>query len=264
MFGKCVVAFLLMWNTSMHASYEDFLRVSGGKTSDEAVWRMLYEEFFSDISPCSEPVLIAIGGGPGSGKTTFRRSLSLANVHVHDMDEVMVRLPGYQTDLKTLGLTKAFEKWWPTAREMAQTLVHYAIESRYSIVYDRTCGAAGSYADLVHAKERGYQIRMIGLYVDKEIALQRILKREQDEGRGMPQEILSEYRARFSALWPYYLKLADEVILYETNSDVSRLIFSSQVDIKDAATYRAFLKEGEPYRDFFSQQLEHFDHKPIE
>jgi predicted ABC-type ATPase len=255
MLRKCLVIFLLMWSATMHASYEDFKCFFQGKAEDELVWQMLYEQFFTGISPSSKPTLIAIGGGPGSGKTLFRRSLNLTNVHVHDLDEVMIRLPGYQADLQTLGAKQAFENWWPTAQKMAQILVQYAIESGYSIVYDRTCGSEGSYSDLVRAKKRSYQIRLIGLYVDRETALERILKREQSEGRSVTEAILNEYRARFSALWPHYLKLVDEAILYDTNSSAPQLIFSSNDGVKDAATYQAFLTEGEPFVDVFSQKL---------
>lgn len=236
----------------MHASYADFLQfveIKQGHKDNEAVLKILYDEFLDGLTPCRQPNLIAVGGSPGSGKTTFRKTfLNMKNVHLHDMDEVMVRLPGYKVDLQAIGAKRAFETWWPKAREISQLLVQFAMESDFSIIYDRTCGAEGSYFDLKQAKERGYAIRLIGLYVDKAVAKERILKREKEEGRVITEAILDEYRARFSALWPYYLELVDEAALYQTNLETPRLIFSSNEGIQDEEAYRAFLLEGESFR----------------
>jgi predicted ABC-type ATPase len=235
-----------------------------GHQEHEEALKVLYENFLDSLSPVEQPLLIAIGGSPGAGKTTFRKAcLKTENVHLHDMDEVMVRLPGYQEDLKVMGAKQAFEKWWPTAREMAQTLVLYAIQSKYSIIYDRTCGAEGSYFDLLHAKSLGYHIRLIGLYVDKDVAKGRTLKREQEEGRCITEAILNEYRARFSALWPYYLALIDEVSLYQTNEETPALIFSSKEGVQDLQTYQLFLEEGEPFQSYLLQRIPEKDERRL-
>lgn len=256
LFGHRFFIFLLtiLWSVALQASYMDFLRFARahGSCESEVILKPLYDHFLGSLTPSMRPFLIAIGGSPGSGKTTYRKQfLELENTHLHDMDEVMIRLSGYQDDLRAIGAKKAFEIWWPQARAIAQVLVSYAIESNFSIIYDRTCGAEGSYFDLLGAKKRGYYIRLIGLHVDKEIAKERVLKREREEGRVMTEAILNEYRARFSALWPYYLKIADEVILYESGSQIPKLIFSSKNGIQEGDIYEQFLKEGDPFYDFF-------------
>jgi predicted ABC-type ATPase len=91
--------------------------------------------------------------------------------------------------------------------------------------------------------------------VDKGVAKYRALKREQEEGRSMPEEILIEYRSRFSALWPYYLDIVDEASLYETSTEEPILIFSSKKGLFDLETYQKFLQDGEPFYDFFSKKL---------
>lgn len=255
-----VLYLLLLGSIPIQASrYEDFLRFAETRqeyNGDESTLKMLYEQFLDGLTPDNQPYLIALGGSSGSGKTTFRKKfLKMENVHLHDMDEVMIRLPGYQEDLPTIGAKKAFEKWWPTARKTAQLLVQYAIESGYSIIYDRTCGAEGSYFDLAFAKQKGYHLQMIGMYTDNAVAKMRILKREQEEGRVITEAIFVEYRARFSALWPYYLNLVDEASLFQTNLETPLLIFSSQDGIQDTQTYQAFLQEGEPFQDFFAKEF---------
>jgi len=242
--------------------FNDFVRFSEtqeGYKESELVLRKLYEQFLDHLSSNDRPFLIAIGGSPGAGKTRFRKKfLKMENVHLHDMDEVMVALPGYQEDLIKIKAKKAFEKWWRPAREMAQTMVRFAIESNYSIIYDRTCGAEGSYFDFLEAKKRGYHLQLIGLYVDKNVANERVLKREWEEGRAMTEAMLSEYRARFSALWPYYLDIMDEIDLYQMNGEIPELIFSSKEGIRDLSTYQVFLMEGDAFKDYFAQKLQPF------
>jgi predicted ABC-type ATPase len=245
-----------METTTEKASYDNFLLFAKThpKQIDETILKDLYVAFLQDLTSQKKPLLIAIGGGPGSGKTTFRKQLqNLKNVHLHDMDEVMVRLPGWKKDFILFGPKKAFENWWPTAREISELLVRFAIESRYSILYDRSCGAEGSYLDILRAKQKGYRISFTGLYVEKETALKRAWKREKEEGRGMTEAIVNEYRSRFSALWPYYLLLADEIALFDTEKETPRLIFSSASGIENAQLYQAFLEEGEAFKIFANQ-----------
>lgn len=126
---------LLLWSVSMHASCADFVRfaeVRQGHKENASILATLYDHFLGHLSPSDYPFLIAIGGSPGAGKTTFRKQfLKMENVHVHDMDEVMICLPGYQKDVSTIGAKKAFENWWVVAQKIAQILVLYAMESRY-------------------------------------------------------------------------------------------------------------------------------------
>ncbi len=196
------------------------------------------------------PMLIAIGGGPASGKTTWRCKLQgeTQNYFLHDMDEVLVQLSGYQEDLTILGGRGAFEKWWPTARTLAEEQVRAAIDAHTPILYDRTCGAESSYRDLLRAKEEGYFIRLIGLTVDRSVASARVNARAMATKRVVTEEIIDEYRARFSALWPKYLAFADEAFLYDTTYDPPLLIYSSKEGVIDPVLYEKFLQEGAKIR----------------
>jgi predicted ABC-type ATPase len=206
--------------------------------------------FFENLTPEEHPLLIAIGGGPCSGKTTWRRKMQsgLKNYFLHDMDEVMVRLTGYKEDFRMLEGKAAFEKWWPFARELSEEWVRLAIKSRYSMLYDRTCGAESSYQDLLQAKSAGYTIRFIGLTVDRSVAIERARTREQSEGRVITEEIIDEYRSRFSDLWPKYLAFVDEAFLYDTTENPPKLIFSSRGGCVDPILYEKFLAEGRKKR----------------
>ena len=202
--------------------------------------------FFYGLVPEENPILVAIGGGPASGKTTWRRKMQPAfkNYFLHDMDEVMIRLPEYRQDLAVLGSLAAFEKWWKYAMDLSEEGVRFAIASKFSILYDRTCGASGSYQDLLEAKKQGYFIRLVGLTVDRSAASFRAQKRKQEEGRAITEEIIDEYRARFSAFWPLYLAFVDEAFLYDTTEDPPEMIYSSKEGILNLERYQKFLEEG--------------------
>ena len=81
-------------------------------------------------------------------------------------------------------------------------------------------------------------------------------EREKKTKRAMPRAIVDECRARFSALWPYYLLLADEASLYESTDRAVRLIFSSNEGMIDPLRYESFLGEGKFFKTFFQQKLE--------
>ncbi|MBS0615821.1 MAG: zeta toxin family protein [Verrucomicrobia bacterium] len=238
--------------SSLFCNFEKFSQAIGDQ-ADISILQQLYNSFLEGLKPEEQPIILAVGGGPGSGKTTWRREQNSRNFHIHDMDEVMIRLPGYQKDLNELGAKAAFEKWWPIAQKLARAIVQYAIANKYSIIYDRTCGTEGSYQDLLSAKKLGYKIHLIGLYASREVAKERLLDREKQEGRCVTGAILDEYRARFSALWPYYLEFVDEATLYDTTEGSWHLIFSSKEGVQEAAKYQIFLENGISFKDYFSK-----------
>ena len=233
------------------ADRSDFLTfVKPVDDRSKEIYQKFYRLFLDGLTSQKKPCVIVFAGGPGSGKTTHRRSaqLKLEKAHVHDMDEILIRLPEYQKDLQSEGPKVAFEKWWPLAREIADALVQYAIRLNYFILYDRTCGAEGSYFDLLKAKNSGYRVLMNGYSVDASVALERIAQREEGLGRTVTKEMVLEYRARFSALWPHYLSFVDEAHLYDTSGSHPKELFSLEKGVKDPFLYQAFLEEGKAYR----------------
>jgi predicted ABC-type ATPase len=248
----------------LKASCEEFLQFVAAKnyTLQSTLGEQLYHEFLEDLTSEISPQLIAVGGPSGSGKTRFCKKLEQENFHMHDMDAVLLLLPSYQKDLKEFGPKTAFENGWPLAREIAQLIVRFAMEKGYSIIYDRTCGSELSYFDLLFAKERGYRMKFIGLYVTPEIAWSRIQQREEQEGRAVTEANAREYRARFSALWPYYLKLLEDIALYDNTEEMPRLIFSSEAGIIDAPIYQKFLEEGVSFKEQMDKKVNEKNYVP--
>ncbi len=249
---------LLICNMLMAASYEDFVdfvKTKAPSFHDEELWRMFYDTFLEGLTPSESPFLYAIGGGPASGKTTLRNQCHFSNVHLHDMDEIVVRLPEYKRDCVLLGLEAAFDKWFPTAREIADTMAEFALANRYSILYDRTCAAERSYYDILRASQLGYRVSLIGLCLDLQKALDRARRRAVDGGRALSEPLIREWHARFSAIWPYYLRFVQDVSLYDTGGPTPRLIYSSELGVQDPILYQQFLDDGAPFEAHYNHHL---------
>jgi predicted ABC-type ATPase len=237
-----LIACILEFVFGSAADLGDFLKFANAP-ENETLLTDLFHRYLEGLAAEDRPLLLAIGGGPGSGKTTLRKKIqeTKSNIHIHDMDEVRMRIPGFLDDAKQHGALYAFEKRWSFSRDMAEILVRFAIKQRYSILYDRTCGAEGSYEDLKEAKRRGYRVTLVGLYASAEIAIERTKLRSE---YAITEEAVREYLARFSSFWPRYLSFVDEAFLYDSSQPDLRLIFSSEKGALDLRLYDQFLHEA--------------------
>lgn len=265
MLSKLILLFFVS-SSLIAATYEDFIQFVEKEVPtfrDESVWKELYDTFLKGLCSENKPFLFAIGGGPASGKTTFRRQCThFSNMHIHDMDEVVIRLAEYKKDCAQLGPRAAFQNWFVKAREIADAMVQFALANRYSILYDRTCAAERTYFDLLQASKLGYRVSLIGLSLDVPTALKRAAKREQEEGRCLTESLIKEWHARFSAIWPYYLAFVKEISLYDTSKELPKLIYSSTSGVQDPVLYENFLKRGELFKDHYHKHLSPFHNDP--
>lgn len=200
------------------------------------------------------PLIYVVAGSPASGKTSFVHKGLEENIFpkdavVHDCDAVMCELPGYQSDLKKCGPAEAYSKWELVARESAEDQLSLAIEAKKDILYDRSCALLSSYVFLENiVKKQGYKLIMHALHIDINQALARAKSRESKTGRHMPPILLQERLEMFSALWPYYLALAEKVYLYDNNGRSTYLIAScscNKLEIQDNILYQNFIAQGQ-------------------
>ncbi len=202
---------------------------------------LMHDAFLDHLTPQEMPMFIAIGGSVGAGKTTYRKKIMDKNMCLCSADEVMSKLPSYQQNMKIFDAETAFQMASPTASLLAHIILQFAIKSKYSIIYDRTCSEEKHLKALAEVKEQGYRIKFVGLYVEEKIAMQRVLAREKIEGRSIPETVLRKSRKGFCTLWPDYLKLANEAVLYNANQEALSIIFSSTIGVIDADCYQNFL-----------------------
>lgn len=230
--------------------FQNYIQKETDLKLEEGLIELLFREFFSNLNSPLHPKLIVLGGAPGAGKTTYRKKfLNLPNFHVHDMDEVLIRLPGYQEDCKQHGIKAAFEKWWPIAQKISNAMVRFAFRHQYNVIYDRTCGTEESFLDLKHIHDaKQYHITIYGFLISEETALTRVKEREKNENRTVTPEITTEYSRRFSALWPFYINIANEAYLLNNNTGFECSRVFERIDkaerIFNLDHYKQFLLPG--------------------
>ena len=215
---------------------------------DPEILRLIYNTHFTDIKPNKNSKIIILGGGSGTGKTTYRKNYlrkGLAeNYYVHDVDEILLLLPGYQEALKKDNPEMAFKTWIPIAQQIANSMMEFAVKNKFNVVYDHTCRTEASYFALKHAHDMGYFITLYGFYTEEEKALQRVQERATREQRSISKDIVCEYLYRFSTLWPQYLKFVDEAFLLNNNELEQKIVFSLQkkkCTVLDYDMYKKFL-----------------------
>lgn len=234
-------------------SFDCFLNFIQGQKVDcvsLGEYKVLHKIFLQDLTPSKQPKLIIVAGGPGTGKSTYRKKYleSLENFHIHDMDEILVRLKGYQNDLHHHGAETAFNNWWPKAQKIANQFANFAFSIHLNVIYDRTCGTENSLNDLKYAvKELGYHAVMYAFTIPAELATTRVRERFKTDGRIVTDTIVVEYAKRFSALFLEYNMFIDEIHLFSGSEEIyTKEDF--QINVKNENLYAQFLNFGQEYR----------------
>jgi len=196
----------------------------------------LFNQFLGckeSFTPQKEPTIYVVAGGPGSGKTSFRRESFENNkfnekMHLHEPDEVMLAIPEYQDYIKNAEgnnieiLQIAREKWSDPALILANQMLEEAANSRMDIIYERTCAMNQSYDFLENAKKSGYRIVFYAFYTDIKTALNRTHERAIKEHRTLPDEITITRTKIFAELFPKYIELSDEIYLFKSEDNKFR------------------------------------------
>ncbi|KTD60900.1 Zeta toxin [Legionella santicrucis] len=165
--------------------------------------------------------IVAIGGGPASGKSYFyellKRSNRLPEEYIlHDPDLVMQSLPEYEIDSQN-DLASAFARWEKPALQLANILLRNALLARNNIVYLRTLALPDSLAFLREARSLGYEIETHLLICDKELAISRAIEREQIINRHLSIETLLERHEAVNTLLNDIKNASNQFYLYENN-----------------------------------------------
>lgn len=169
------------------------------------------------------PKILAIGGGPGSGKSLFCENLKMKkqlpkDAVLHDPDLVMKSIPQYRAEANK-DPVKAFKNWELPALQLANEILLNALIARYNIIYQRTFALPESLKFIHFAKAVGYQVHTHMLICEHDIVLARAKEREKITKRHIPSEILLQRHEVIAKLLPDIENASDSYFCYENNED---------------------------------------------
>lgn len=187
----------------------------------------LVDEHFAGRTPRAEgerPVAYVMAGGGASGKGTVKRYLrerglipEASRVVDIDPDEIKAKLPEYG-ELLRAGDSRAAAIVHEESSDLAKAVLERAGRERFDIVFDRTLGATDkARADIEALRAAGYEVRVIGVTVDADAALTRMVQRYNRSGRFVPPKALIMAHAGFSRGIVDITELADDLLLFDTN-----------------------------------------------
>lgn len=202
---------------------------------------------------------VSVGGAPGSGKSTMRKTgeanIPDVNSAVHvDADEIKTIIP------EAIAAHAAGDTEWATvaheeSRVIADMALRVALDRDIDVVYDSTGQYNRGYGTLQAAKAKGYEIVAHYVVAPEEILQDRVVARQLNDPRIMPKHIIPATMSRNFQIMPDVAKMADEFYLWDSSGDskvlLARKIKGGQLEILDS---RAFA-HGNFFNDFPNHPL---------
>lgn len=169
------------------------------------------------------PILWLMGGGSGSGKSTVLQTLrddglipTSDIVHI-DPDAFKKVIPEFEELIKRKdGRAAMIVHEESTA--MAREAFAQAVAKRTDIIYDTTLSNFPRARDLIaQAREKGYEVRIVGVTAAPPTAVQRVVKRGDRSGRYVPIRDLLSTHKKFATVFEQYIDLVDSISLWKTD-----------------------------------------------
>lgn len=200
---------------------------------------------------------ISVGGAPGSGKSTMRKSGEAgipdvdSAVHV-DADEIKTVIP------EAVAAHAAGDTEWGTvaheeSRVISDMALRVALDRDKDVVYDSTGQYNRGYGTLDYAKAAGYEITAHYVVAPEEFLQERIDMRQLTDPRKLPRHIISATMARNFYIIPEVAQKSDEFYLWGWDGNKKVLLAQKEkgktLEILDP---RAFA-----HADFFEDYGDH-------
>jgi predicted ABC-type ATPase len=202
-------------------------------TPERNAWRTsVVEQILSTGVPVvgRSPKFYFISGGAGSGKTTIVKLLTNQGILNQNQtvyinsDDIKVMDPIY-INLTSIGEFRAAEVVHKDSSNLASIVLERAINSGYDIILDAVMGSldkAQLTLNVLNAKN--YEIYLIGVTVDCDIAIQRASSRAMKSIRYVKADTIIEGHQKFSKYFPIYAHIISTVLLFDNNGNSPILI----------------------------------------
>lgn len=229
----------------------------------QAMRQRLVDQRFAGKTPATgQKVAILMGGGGASGKGTVLRALRergrIGDEYVEldpdsfktgDAQHGWDGVPEYW-DIVERGDSRAAGVTHEESSLIFKQAMRQALEGGYSVILDRTMGSpAKALAEMQMFKDAGYEIRLIGVSVKPATAIMRAVERAKGkEKRYVPLRDLLTAHKGFSQGFEAYSRVADSVILYDTNfaqpRQIARKDAGGRLELLDKNAYSQFAQKG--------------------
>lgn len=158
-----------------------------------------------------------VSGAPGSGKTTFCKTI--LNCNFLSFDQIMEELPSYQSDLQKYDNKQAFANNEITARIIGYEILRRAIENKYSLVLEHS-GVNPAHLELfTNLKKINYKTKIDFLLCDLNILIERVKLREKNTQRHTPAKMVEQRYLLINDYIKKYQKIADEINIYNSTDN---------------------------------------------
>jgi predicted ABC-type ATPase len=202
-----------------------------------------------------------MGGGSGTGKSTILKKLQKEGfiashnvVHI-DSDEFKFVIPEFQELIKRKD-SRAAEVVHDESTLMAREAFERAISRRTDIIYDSTLSDLTKARALIRkAREKDYEIRIIGVTAAPRTAVERVRQRGERTGRYVPVRDLLATHKKFARAFLFYLPLGDSIELWKTDcrdGNIEEKIaqkVGGRLDILNKFEYAEFRKSADLNED---------------
>ncbi|MBC1890110.1 AAA family ATPase [Listeria booriae] len=199
-------------------------------------------------------IAIILGGGSGAGKTSVATDIiGTKGFVVVDSDAIKEHIPEYSKFMQQ-HISTASDLVHEESTDIAKNLLHTAIQSRLSLIYDGTFANHNKYKRLIsQLKQKQYTIQLIIIDVDISVAKRRVKARFAENQRYVPEEVVQKTN---SAVAKNFIALKDSVdeylILDNSLNGTSPTIIARKdkgcppIVFNDYA-YHFFLKKGRQF-----------------
>lgn len=197
-------------------------RILQNKTLDEIIpktisceqvmdeFKKLLTEKEKNTKQVENPYLINVAGIPGAGKTTLAKKIYSEQPYLLyiSFDEIMESISYYKSDMEKLGAEEAFNNWELPARYLGYTLLKYAIEHNYPILFEHS-NSIDDHIELYRTiRKMGYKVEIRFIDIDIDTALERAKQRV----RFVPESMIRDRYNLLKELNEQYKNAVDEFI----------------------------------------------------
>lgn len=185
--------------------------------------QIIKEMMYGHQPAAGDPLVIFLGGGTASGKSSLSRLLVQSfkddneQVLVIDSDHIKAKLPEYQEWIKK-DPERAAAIVHDESSDIANELYIRCMKQKFNVILDGTMKSTEKYLRYIGiAKEEGYTVSAVVADVPLEEAMRRADVRFKIEKRRVPDEIIKQSHEQVPATFHELKERLDSFYLYDTS-----------------------------------------------